>query len=556
MADTVNISELIDSFKSKTPGRKRLVSEFKEALEENGWSPNTEAVGAIIDRYNEQKKRLRGLFSRHPLWSHKDQAIIDTVHETKRIDVVDALTDFFAPVQTPGIVMPDWVIDKTTTGWRKIRSLSDSFTYIIRTLASNYLAGNHLNEKMTISSHWKNFLSANGYESAKVGQKISRTIAAWAKETGYDRYPGYNKLFAALSDSLNPYDRTRKLVISINPVAILLMSVGKSWDTCHGIQFSRSHCAKSGSLSYIMDTTSFMVYTIPDACSPSHNINTEPKLNRQMWHFHDGRVIQSRMYPEYQDTTLSSAWRPVVLDALTTCLNFPCKWQIMDEGQRGIIEQIESVDGSTHYRDYVDSCYKAVAIRLVNAQCGGKIEIGHKALCICCSDEHSDAAVLDCCNYPRRDPDAEETDYDYYCESCGDGMWDPCYTTADEDGDEPLCEDCIAECYDCGNVFHAGDTRPTMGPSCRTVCVSCWEVEHYICQNCSHHYKKTDENQGQDVQIHTTSGHLTEVFCPKCVSLFTKHCEQCNSYYAMGLNVPNFHCSCVAAPQRKETNND
>ena len=126
------------------------------------------------------------------------------------------------------------------------------------------------------------------------GMKTSRAFNKVCNTYGIDLLPDYNKLFAKYADMVSDLKRKMKFFISVNPLDYLTMSFGVSWQSCHNL---RSGGWRGGTVSYMLDSTSFITFVhneIPTNCE-------EGKIYREMFHYSNGNLIQSRIYPSSND---------------------------------------------------------------------------------------------------------------------------------------------------------------------------------------------------------------------------------------------------------------
>lgn len=126
------------------------------------------------------------------------------------------------------------------------------------------------------------------------GMKTSRAFNKVCNTYGIDLLPNYNKLFAKYADMVSDLKRKLKFFISLNPLDYLTMSFGVSWQSCHNL---RAGGWRGGTVSYMLDSTSFITFVhneIPTKCE-------EGKIYREMFHYYNGNLIQSRIYPSSND---------------------------------------------------------------------------------------------------------------------------------------------------------------------------------------------------------------------------------------------------------------
>ena len=193
---------------------------------------------------------------------------------------------------------------------------------------------------------------------AHTGEKTSRVINKICTYLGYNKLENYNKEFAKYADSLSPLKIRRHTILSINPLDYLTMSFGNSWSSCHTIDKTNQRCMpngyegqySSGTISYMLDATSMVFYTV-DATYDGQEYWNEPKINRQMFHYGEEKLIQSRLYPQSNDGCGEDYTpnRNIVQKIIADIYEFPNLWTIK-KGSRAASEYIETK--GTHYADY------------------------------------------------------------------------------------------------------------------------------------------------------------------------------------------------------------
>ena len=255
----------------------------------------------------------------------------------------------------------------------------------------------------------------NYFSEAKIrkGQKMSRAIHKILSSMGIDKLTDYNREFAKFADAINPLRIKRHTVISIHPVDYFTMSFGNSWSTCQTIdkgnnrgidtEHSWTGCNSSGTMSYMLDETSFLFYTI-DADYNGNTLELEPKINRCMFHYNDNQLLQGRVYPQtcdYGATELYKDIREIVQKVVADCLEVPNFWGINKKGTEAC-EEVTSSYG-THYRDYdnFDNCN--VSVLKDDDRIHSIIEIGHDPICPCCGKTHERRRNIECYDCNNRD---------------------------------------------------------------------------------------------------------------------------------------------------------
>lgn len=314
---------------------------------------------------------------------------------------------------------------------------------------------------------------------AKKGQKITKFYGAISKEIGINKVinicteywtddngeshsrqkdMGYNYHFALLGDSINPYDYDRDIIISVNPIDFWTMSFGLNWASCHTIDKYNlrkvsSHtyegCYSSGTESYMLDNSSFIVYVLPseseierlgEADKPDE---LKSKLKRCVFMMGEDKLIQSRVYPDGRDggdEGLATQLRNIVQKVIADLLDTPNMWTL----KKGNTECGKVVTSrGTHYRDYTSYGDGNVSyLRRIDGLLNeNRIIVGADPICPHCGERHDEEKWITCpdCNdeepYARcercdsrineNDDYIETDDGHYYC--CAECAWDEGY---------------------------------------------------------------------------------------------------------------------------------
>ena len=263
---------------------------------------------------------------------------------------------------------------------------------------------------------------------------------------------GYNAKIAELGDKINPLVIRRYTIISVNPMDYLTMSFGHNWASCHTIDKANKRgvgsnhhqgCYCSGTLSYMLDESSLIFYTV-DAAYNGREFEYEDKMQRCVFNINeDGTVmVQGRVYPDGRDggdMSLASQFRAVMQKVIAECFEHNNYWTVK-KGHDNVEEYCDSY--GTHYRDYEydDDC--TVSLLKGDGIKHKYVKIGHDPICPECGYEHEEAETL-CCD--------EHSNYKT-CDNCGDRFW----TT---DSDAICCEDtdtwyCCERCANRCDVYY------------------------------------------------------------------------------------------------------
>lgn len=313
------------------------------------------------------------------------------------------------------------------------------------------------------------------------GQKVSRIVQKFFKNYGFDKIVdniehsfldqsghmhnrtvnrGWNYQYTMFADAINPLITKRKVIISINPLDFLTMSFGKGWQSCHTIDkknkrggdydHNYSGCYCGGTLSYMLDKPSIIMYTISEDYNGT-DYWTQDKIHRCMFYLGEDKIVQSRLYPDGRtedcETSMSGQFRTVLQKTICECIGAENKW-ILCKGTSAC-EDVTTSEG-VHYRDYLhyDDCNVSYLKREGIQRNETIIEIGHNSICPYCGKEHSTADWLSCGRCRRMHP-VHRT-----CCNCGEEIPDG-QGVYDVDRQVWYCDGGCAnenDCYYCNNV--------------------------------------------------------------------------------------------------------
>ena len=340
------------------------------------------------------------------------------------------------------------------------------------------------------------------------GQKTSRAVNKICQYLGFDKVDGYNREFAKYADSLSPMVIKRHTILSINPLDYLTMSFGNSWASCHTIDKKNkrnmpnnySGCYSSGTISYMLDEVSMVLYTV-DASYDGDEYWDQPKINRQMFHYGEEKLVQGRLYPQENDGdgTVYTPYRNIVQQIISTIFDFPNLWSL-NKGTDAVCQYIKSV--GTHYPDYCHfgSC---TISRIKGNENENKMIVGAEPICIVCGERHYDSESISHCSK-------------YVCADCGRRI--------DEDDvywihGESYCRDCIHYCEYCGE-YHTGEEHYVNGYG--YVCEDCLE-RHFVYCECCENYVHEDNSYYVDCE--------DRYVCGNCIDHYYISCEDCGEYF-------------------------
>ena len=502
-----------------TSEKNYLLSSMDNLLYEYDYEYETDAIENIIDEWARQKAGFIEAFKKHPHYVEgKFMIAFDADYE--RVVDINASYDFKNWVMNhamPAMIgkLPKEMQDETPDGGYLPWPIYDFFRYLY-----NYASRCISESTAEYLNKWCPAIHAHA------GQKTSRVVNKLCCYLGYDKVEGYNREFAKYADSLSPLIIKRHTILSINPLDYLTMSFGNSWASCHtidkenrrGMPNDYSGCYSSGTISYMLDPSSMVLYTV-DASYEGDEYWNEPKINRQMFHYGNEKLVQGRLYPQDNDGNgdVYTPYRNIVQNIMATIFDFPNLWTI-SKGTDHASRYVNSY--GTHYRDYAyyDNCSLS---RVKGSTNEDYITVGATPICVKCGNRHREADNINCCNKMR-------------CADCGRPI--------DEDesyyvNGEYYCRDCVEYCEHC-NEYHR-DESTWIESQGIYVCESClhndyvyceiceeyvrdWDStfieseDRYVCDNCLHqHYVECDDC-GEYVQIYDSYEYGDRTLCENC----------------------------------------
>jgi hypothetical protein len=260
-------------------------------------------------------------------------------------------------------------------------------------------------------------------------------------------------------------------------------------------------------MSYMLDGTSMVLYTV-DASYDGNEYWNEPKINRQMFHWGEDKLVQSRLYPQSNDSNgeAYTPYRNLVQEIIATIFDFPNLWTIK-RGTELMTKFVASY--GTHYRDYY-SFENCVMSRRKGIDNDNYIVVGAEPICIECGDEHDRSDSINCC-HPNR----------IECEDCG------CLIDPDDaiyiDG-YYYCRDCCSYC-DCCGEWHRGETTYVDNDR-QYVCEACLDEYYHYCEECEEWHDRDD-----CTWVDSANGYV----CNDCLEKYYSICDDCDEYYRDGL---------------------
>ena len=485
-----------------TQEREYLLESMHKLLDKYNYSYDDYALNIIIDTWAEEKAPLIEGFQKHPNYIDGKFCIAFDADYDRGIDIqavrnfkswlcaiidpmCDGLPDIVKERKKDYECLPSKLFDVLTAGL-----ISSVLT--VRTIDQE--AADMINEALP-EAH------------AHAGQKTSRVINRICTFLGYNKHPGWNREFAKYADALSPLTIKRHTVLSINPMDYFTMSFGNSWSSCHtidkGNQYGYGGCHSSGTISYMLDPSSMVFYTV-DKSYDGTDYWTQPKIRRQMFHYGEEKLVQGRLYPQDNDYNSEgyTPFRNIVQAIMALILDMPNLWTLK-KGSDAASAYVMSV--GTHYKDYrsIDNCTLSRFKGSINEN---SFTIGADPICIECGEEHYEDGTINCC-----------TSGYYVCADCGHRM--------DEDDvrwidGEAYCDDCVHWC-DCCEQYTRDDTR-YVHSSDSYVCSDCLDYYYYYCDDCGQYYYRDDIRWVESVDKYV---------CDDCLEDKYSYCDDCEEYY-------------------------
>lgn len=508
--------------------RKNLLTSMKKLLEKYEYVYTDAALYTIIDTWEKNKAPLINAFKKHPHYiDGKFMIAFDRSYKrTLDAKAIKEFSDFITLYAAPACVesLPKEINDQRIAddcSWLP----SDLWGFISK--LGTYCTGRTIDEEF--ATDLDAIVPAIHVHN---GEKTSRVINRLCTYLGYHKHEDYNKKFAKFADALSPVTVTQRVILSLNPIDYLTMSFGNSWASCHtidknnkrGMPNNYSGCYSSGTMSYMLDSSSMVLYVV-DRAYDGTEYEWQPKINRQMFHYGEDKLVQGRLYPQSNDGDGSAyePYRQIVQEVMSTIFEFPNLWTFK-KGTTAIRNCVLS-DG-THYRDYANfsSCSISKAKHKEN---NNFFTIGHNPICVECGKEHDVPDNINCCRGEDR----------HVCTRCGRVV------RGDDDvnwvNDEPYCNDCVRICDICNEIYVV-DEGHSVG-SYDSVCEYCYENAFTTCEICGelviNHRAIFIEDEDKYV-------------CSDCAHEKYEQCRRCGKWFQKGTLNENHKCQkCAAAPK-------
>lgn len=507
---------------------ENIKDEFRRELDNRGYRYSSSAINVIFSEWYSQKRGLLSMLSKHPNWNPKRLMIHFDADYSRRLDT-RTTRDFFYWIDRN---YDNTALDaETAKVWHKCYEFMWDYctteTYLpeIKDRTDSRYDENGRYESYTYNPLDElNTLLPELH--ARVGQKNTKIVGKICSHFGVDKIKkygttinhetgevqenvlidSYDRQFAKFCDALSPIKVTRHTCISLNPVDYLLMSNGNSWRSCHyiGDYASDAGCYSSGTISYMLDQHSIIFYTV-DAGFDGVCIESEPKISRQVFGYNDFQLLQSRLYPQNNDTGANDTYtdiRNIMQKVVADCLAVPNRWI------KKSVHNVVHGGGATCYPDW-DCQSNLCSTSILRGKENDDLEpiiLGAAPICIECGYTHNCEENINCCDSNK-----------YTCECCGNRI--------DEDevcwiGDYPYCNDCVTYCERCGE-YELNDDATWIPSEDRYVCRSCLEYYYVYCEDCDEYV--SSENV-------TYIDEYDRYVCDDCLNRYYSECKKCGNW--------------------------
>lgn len=489
--------------------RAYLLKSMQNLLDDYDYDYQTNSLDDIIDEWATQKATLIEAFKKHPNYVDGKFLIAFDYNYERELDT-NVINDFCKYLNKVACEYKDLVPDDI----KKKREEDDCtwlpsrlYMFLVESLGY-YITGRTISEDT--AKHLEEIIPQI---HPHTGEKSSRVINRICTYLGYNKHPDYNREFAKFADGLSPITIKRHTILSINPLDYLTMSFGNSWASCHtidkenkrGMPNSYSGQYSSGTISYMLDGSSMVFYTV-DSEYDGKDYWTQPKINRQMFHYGEDKLVQGRLYPQDNDGNgeAYTPYRNIVQSIMSVIFDFPNLWTLK-KGTEATKLYIQTK--GTHYADY--AYYSNCSLsRIKERDNENSFVVGSSPICVNCGNRHDSPDNINCCNVG------------HICEDCG------CRILYEDDeywvGDYCYCRDCVTWCEIC-DEYHRNDNTTYVESEDRYVCYNCLDRYYRRCEHCGEYFDK-------DFMYYVEG--IDGYVCSDCLENYYR-CEHCGEYFEL-----------------------
>lgn len=402
-------------------------SEMKQVLEVYSHPYTDDNLDRAIFEWYKAKAPLIEFLEKNPNWDEKNLRIETTVVEQRKVDIYQAIDRMRRLLNE---CSNEWATVLHDIGRKVSEKTSEQTFEQIKDLYVEYCQAHYkyqladiirdycvdLSEytdsgyvKMVSKKTLEEFLETYPiYKRIHLhdGERLSKVLLRLLKLAECDKVcSDFERQFAIISDLVNQKGIDMQYCISVHPVDYLLMSYGNSWRSCHMIDGGGW---QNGAFSYMLDesTVEFYSYTKDTGFKSPHMI---PKVRRNMVMLSPNRksILQSRLYPNNSEE-LRVQVRNFLQEQFALCLGEENNWTKLS---RSTMDFIETIDKSTHYKDYENSEYRTVfqhsSIKRNAKDEQQIITVGAIPFCLECGKENPDEEYFSCWNCRHDDVDMQ-----------------------------------------------------------------------------------------------------------------------------------------------------
>ena len=307
-----------------------------------------EGIKYAIAKWRAKKDSLIQLFSKHPNWNAESYMIQFDKAWVRELNT--SIRDQFAEWAYNALYCKIEFCENTYEERLPMQLLKSNITFIINCMKSTKLDEDACIEIDSIIGRINMRLESENiavdmFPFPSEGQKCSRYIRKLCDVVGLCEADNFERQFAMFADAMNPIIVKRHTCISLNPLDYMLASNGNSWRSCYSLgnysydrydgNFEELHDRPGehigGTLSYMLDETSFVEYTVAKEYD-GDRIELEYKITRCYCAYKDGALLQQRVYPQSndRDPSISEQHRKVAQKVIADCLNEPDLWTVKD----------------------------------------------------------------------------------------------------------------------------------------------------------------------------------------------------------------------------------
>ena len=457
-----------------------LINDVYEYLKSFGYQSKISGTTEVIDKWLKQKRKLINMFKNHPNYNGKFQIVTEGEFD-KRIDTgilnefskwvgkLDINDLYYEPVK-----IGMFTYEEARNSYLKLKKFIDLFidekVYFINGNRQDFYS-EQFNFFKTILDKYRNnpdvvIVECNAYKKEKYSKMLyfnialdflrEKTVAYYTtdyhvnlcnkylakdevklntpmtevlellfEKAGVNTLPGFEEEFSKIKYTLTPGKEQYHTVLSVHPIDYLSMGHGKSWMSSESIDkiyninkefLNTGYCGAT--LSYMLDTNSMVYYTVHKSYEGTE-LEKELKSHRNIFHYHDSRLLQDKMYPLEVNNTKSDVFegsRHIVQNIISTCLNTENKW-VLKRGYDNYRKCI-GINGKTE-RDSLGSDNINVSI-LKSAMTFNheKIMIGAPGICFNCGKEFIDGSSILCRTHKNPKVRCKTCGKSYVSENC------------------------------------------------------------------------------------------------------------------------------------------